>query len=301
MNRLVLGTVQFGLKYGINNQLGKPSIKKSLEMLDFAFENGIDTFDTAHSYGDAEEILGLFISKNRLKNKAKIISKLRPNILDDKIHDSLHNVIKWEIEKSLKKLNIDFLDGFLLHTSAYIYNEEIVSAFKKCKKEGLMKNFGVSIYEEKEAIYAIEKAGVDYIQVPYSIFDQRLDKTNFFEAAKKNKTKVFGRSAFLQGLILMDDNVPKGLSEAKKYLKVFDSIIKKYGYSRQEAALLFSLSHEGIDGVVFGVDSKEQLKEDIEIAQRGINEFLPCHEELKHNFKNLKHNIIFPSLWEKNK
>lgn len=300
MANITLGTVQFGLKYGINNKDGKPSLKKSLEMLNLAFDQGIDTFDTAQSYGDAEEILGRFIADRKIADKVKIISKLRPNILDEETADSMYNIVKWELEKALKRLNVKCLEGYLFHTPAYIYNEKLVEAMKACKKDGLIKNFGVSIYEEADALYAVEKAGVDYIQVPYSVFDQRMDKSSFFKKAKENNVRVFARSAFLQGLILMDSkDVPDHLSEAREYLDKFDQIIKKHNYSRSEAAFLFSLSHSGISDVVFGVDSGEQLLKDVTISKNNVENFATCLEELKNSFSEIKKSIIFPSLWKK--
>lgn len=297
--KLVLGTVQFGLKYGVNNQLGKPSLSKSLEILKYAYDTKILTFDTAFSYGDAEEILGQFVVKNKLANKIKIISKLKPNILDDETKDKTYNIVHWEIEKTLNKLNLKSLEGYLFHTPAYIYNHDLVKAMRQCKKEGLIQNFGVSVYEEKDALYAVKTAKVDYIQVPYSVFDQRLDKTDFFKIAQKNKVRVFARSAFLQGLILMPDTkIPSHLKEAKQYLKTFDAIIGKYHFSRIEAALLFSLSHNGIDDVVFGVDTLSQLKQDINISNQNLDKFKKCREELQ-SLQSIKKSIIFPSLWKK--
>jgi aryl-alcohol dehydrogenase-like predicted oxidoreductase len=300
MDKLVLGTVQFGLKYGINNKLGKPSLKRSLSILKYAYDSGISTFDTAFAYGDAEEILGYFFTKYKINKKVSVISKFRANILDDKTLDTKYSILKWEIEKSLKKLNLDSLDGYLFHTPSYIYDNELVEAMRKCKEEGLTKNFGVSVYEEADALYAVNKAKVDYIQIPYSIFDQRLEKTDFFNIAKKNKVKVFARSAFLQGLILMNkDEIPDYLSVTKDYLETFDSIITKYNYSRVEAALLFSLCNKGIDEVVFGVDTLEQLKQDCSIAKMDKDKFRDCLNELRNNFVKIEKSIIFPSLWKK--
>ena len=301
-NRLTLGTVQFGLNYGVNNFLGKPKIEDSIKVLQLAYKNTITSFDTAFSYGDAEEILGVFIKQNKLAGKVKVISKLRPNVFDEgTVEKDKYKIIKWEVEKTLKKLNISCLDGYLLHTPAYIYDGEVVSALKKLKKNGLIKNFGVSIYDEAEAFYAVEKAGVDYIQIPYNVFDQRLDRSNFFELARLKKIKVFARSAFLQGLMVMDQkNIPKYLPQAKQYLKTFKKIISKYGYTSSRASLLFSLSHPDIDQVVIGVDNSNQLKEDLKFAQ-DIEGFGPCRDELKREFLNLKDSIIFPSLWAKKK
>jgi aryl-alcohol dehydrogenase-like predicted oxidoreductase len=299
--RLSLGTVQLGLDYGINNLLGKPKLEKSLKILDYATSHNIGSFDTAFAYGDAEEIIGIFKKRAHGNGKnIKITSKLKPNIFADKSGGkSKYEIIASEVKKSLTKMNLSSLDGYLLHTPAYIRDEEVVDALKRCKSEGLIKNFGVSIYDGKDAIFAVTKAKVDYIQVPYSVFDQRLDQTDFFSLANKNGTKVFARSAFLQGLIFMEGkNIPKEPKMAKTYLKKFDGIISKYGFSRAQGALLFSLGNAYIDEVVIGVDNLSQLKEDIEIAKSKVD-FSQCRDELIDESKDVKDSIVFPSLWSK--
>lgn len=299
MNKLVLGTVQFGLDYGINNFSGKPSKERSLEALDFAYEKGIRIFDTAYAYGDAEEILGEFSQRWNLNRKIKIISKLKPNILEEFSDGKVQGAIESNLKESLKRLKREYLDGYLLHTPGYIRKREVVKALTNLKKSGLVKNIGVSIYEERDAIYAAKLKEVDYIQIPYSIFDQRLDKTNFFQLAKKNHKTVFARSAFLQGLFFVpDEKIPAHLAKVKIYFKKLDKIISKYGLSRQQAALLFSLKNEDIDYVVFGVDNIDQLAEDIDIAKRDVD-CDGCIKELKNNFIQVEKNIIFPSLWKK--
>jgi aryl-alcohol dehydrogenase-like predicted oxidoreductase len=298
LNKLVLGTVQFGLDYGINNFNGKPTKEKSLGMLKFAHEKGITTFDTAYAYGNAEEILGEFSHGQNLGKDIKIITKLKPNIILES-QGKISDIIAGNLKESLKRLQRDYVDGYLLHTPEYIREEEIIRALDNLKKQGLVKNIGVSIYEEEDAIYAANLKEVDYIQIPYSIFDQRLDKTDFFKLAKKNDKKIFSRSAFLQGLFFMpEDKIPQHLENAKAYLRELDKIINKYNLSRQQAALLFSLNNENIDHIVFGVDNMEQLLEDIDITKQNID-CKQCISELKGKFANIEKNIIFPSLWKK--
>ena len=298
LEKLVLGTVQFGFDYGINNLNGKPDRKKSLEMLDFAYKNGIRIFDTAFAYGDAEKILGEFIQNHNFDKEIKIITKLKPNIISEN-KGNAHDIIVKNLKESLKKMKSSCVDGYLFHTPAYIKDNVLVNSLRKLKKQGLVKNIGVSIYEKEDAIYAAKNDGVDYIQVPYSIFDQRLDKTDFFKLVKKNGKKVFARSAFFQGLFLMpEEKIPPDLQGVKPYLKEFDEIITRYSLTRKEAALLFSLKNKNIDYVVFGVDNMEQLKENIDIAKRNVD-CEKCIKELKDKFINIEKNIIFPSLWKK--
>lgn len=296
--KLVLGTVQFGLDYGINNLNGKPDRKKSLQILDVAYKNGIRIFDTAYAYGDAEEILGEFMQNHNFDKEIKIITKLKPNIISKNKGD-VYDIIVENLKESFKKLKISFVDGYLFHTPDYIKDSALVDSLRKLKKQGFVKHIGVSIYEEEDAMYAAKTDGVDYIQVPYSIFDQRLEKTDFFKLAKKNGKKIFARSAFLQGLFFMpEEKIPSYLQNVKSYLRDLDKIISKYNLSRQQATLLFSLKNKNIDYVVFGVDNIKQLKDDIDVAKQNID-CEKCIKELKDKFINIEKNIIFPSLWKK--
>jgi len=297
-NKLVLGTVQFGLNYGINNPNGKPSREKSLAMLDFAYKNGINIFDTASAYGDAEEILGEFMETRNLTDKIKVITKLKPNIISESEREP-YEIILENLNASLKKLKSKYVDGYLFHTPSYIKDEKLVSCLVKLKEQGLVKNIGVSIYEEEDAVYAAQLDVVDYIQVPYSILDQRLSKTDFFSIVKKNHKTIFARSAFLQGLFFMpEDMIPEHLSMAKKYFKELDDILSKYKLTRQQAALMFSCQNNNIDYVVFGVDNISQLEEDINTYIKNID-CSRCIKELEEKFIDIEKTIIFPSLWKK--
>ncbi len=300
VNRIALGTVQFGLDYGINNKQGKPSKSQTFKMLEFAYEKNVRVFDTAFAYGNAEELLGEFIFYNGIEKEVNIISKLKPNVFDNS-NEEKQMIIVSEFHKSLERLKVSKLDGYLLHTPEYVYDNKVIAALQNCKKERIVNNIGVSTYNEPEAVYAVEKTNIDYIQIPYNIFDQRLHKTDFFSIAKKNNVKIYARSPFLQGLFFMKpEEVPPNLAEAKKYLEKLDVIIKKYNISRAEISLMYSFLNKDFDYVVFGVDSLEQLKENIEIVSN-IDENAEWYAEVQRSFVDIEKHLILPSLWAKKK
>lgn len=294
MNRLCLGTVQFGMDYGINNPAGQPSKAEVFAMLDAAIASGIDCLDTAAAYGEAEALLGQYGMQDK---QIKVISKLRPHCIADD-ERNIATAVEKELHGTLERLELSCLDGYLLHTPEYFYNESVIFALKRLKEKGLVKHIGVSVYETAHALDVVKSGAMDYIQIMYSIFDQRLDKTDFFAVAKANHVTVFARSAFLQGLILMqEERIPEQLSEARAYLKDFDAIIARYHLSRAQAAFLFSYTHPGIDYLVFGVEAMSQLQEDIAFSQKDID-FDQCRYELKQSFLGIGKTIIFPSLWK---
>lgn len=298
-NKLVLGTVQLGMKYGLNNTHGQPTQEESFAILDAALAGGIDTFDTAYAYGTAEDVLGAWIKERGLAGSVRIISKMKPHALNEYPDGTKAvDVVRMELEKSLKRLNVESLDGYLFHSPYYIYLSHMVEGMRKAKEAGLVKNVGVSVYDEAEALQAVE-LGVDYVQVPYNVFDQRLDATDFFDIAKKNKVTVFARSPFLQGLLLMrPDQLPEHLSHIRPHLEQFTDIITRHQVPPAEAALLFAKEHSQADYIVFGVDTSAQLTEDVDIIARSSSTNKSGWiAELKDAFKNLNRGAINPSLW----
>lgn len=296
MAKLCLGTVQFGMKYGVNNQIGRqPTYQESFDMIKYAFDNGIEVIDTAAAYGEAETILGLYNKEYGIPKGTRIISKLRPNVIEKNEKD-IYGVVRKELETSLNKVGVSKLDGYLLHTPEYIYNTDIIEAMVKVKQEGLVQNIGISIYDIKEGYAAIETGVLDYIQLPYSILDQRGIKSGFIKDAKKNNIEIYTRSAFLQGLFMMNkDKIPQNLKKAVPYLDVMDKVIKKYNVDKLSAILAFVDYEMDIDYLVFGVESKDQIIQDIDKIKDKIPE--ECILELKTQIDNVDNSIIFPSLW----
>ncbi len=296
-NKFVLGTAQMGMKYGLANSHGQPTQEEAFAILDAALAGGIDTFDTAWAYGTAEDVFGAWIRARSLAGKVQVISKMKPHAVNDYPDGTkASEVVRAELENSLARLNLDSLDGYLFHSPHYIYMSHMVEAMRQMQKEGRVKHIGVSVYNEPEALQAAE-LGVDYVQVPYNVFDQRLDKTNFFELAEKNQVTVFARSPFLQGLLLMQPNeLPTHLAYLRPHLEQFIEIAKRYHLTQAEAALQFSATSARAPYVVFGVEEVEQLTQNFAMSHEASATFII---EIQNAFSILNHGAINPSLWSK--
>ena len=297
--KLCLGTVQFGLDYGIRGQK-KPSIQDSVKILDYATQNGIENIDTAFAYGTAECVVGEFLKRKTIaRNKLFISSKFKPNDLDNVKPNDYINVVNKCLNKQLKNLNTDYLDAYMFHSSRYAFDEEKLRAIYEMKKEGKVRHCGVSVYYPDEAKTCIESPYVDFIQLPSSIFDQRMKKEGIFDLALQNgSTQIHSRSAFIQGLILMnEDEVPPFLVKAKPIIKKINELCHKYNISKIKLAMLFVKQFKAISHLVFGVDNIEQLKENIEIFQEDFSSDIL--KEIGKEFENIETNIIMPSLWVK--
>ena len=297
--KLCLGTVQFGMNYGIRGQR-QPSPDEAVKILDYATQNGIESIDTAFAYGSAESVVGEFLKRKTIdRNKLFISSKFKPNDLDDVKPKNYRNAIIEHLDRQLKELNTDYLDAYMFHSSRYAFDEEKLQALYDIKKEGKIRHCGVSVYYPEEAKICIECPYVDFIQLPFSIFDQRMVKEGIFDLAEYNgSTQIHSRSAFIQGLILMnEDEIPPFLVKAKPIIKKINKLCKKYNISRIKLAILFVKQFKAISHLVFGVDNIDQLKENIGIFQEDFSSDIL--KEIGKEFENIETNIIMPSLWVK--
>ena len=287
-SRLVLGTVQLGMNYGVANTRAAPTKKEAFAILDAALEGGINTFDTAAAYGNSEEVLGSWIKAREQKEAVSIVTKIKGN-------DA--GAIREEIENSLLRLQIPKLDGCLLHTPQNMYKADVMNSLKEIKKAGLASNIGVSVYDEGDALHALG-LDMDYVQVPYNAFNQRLDRMDFFARAKAKGVTVFARSPFLQGLLLMkSEQLPPHLVNARPYLEQFTEIAKRHDLSQLEAALGFAYLNCRADHIVFGVDTAVQLKEITSALERLSAEHAPWIDEIVSAFQIMDRTITDPSLW----
>lgn len=298
-NKLALGTVQLGMKYGIHNTTGQPSRDESFAILDTAFSTGIDTFDTARSYGDVEDIIGEWIRSRGMAGKVKVISKMRPKALESRSEDvAVADIVCAEIRESLAHLRIDSLNGYLLHTADHVYRDDVLEGLYRARMEGLVEHIGISIYDEPEALEAAH-LGLEYVQVPYNAFDQRLDRTDFFELAEKAGITTFARSPFLQGLLLMEpDQIPQHLAHARPLIELFTEIARRYDLSPLEASLLFAYRSQA-SYVVFGTETSAQLKEILAIRERLPFMATECVAEIRKAFPEVDRAIVNPSLWNR--
>ena len=259
MNKLALGTVQFGMKYGINNFVGVPNDREVSNILDFAYKNGIQTLDTAIAYGNSQERLGKLSYDN-----FKIISKFS-GIFNFK---DLEN----ELLKSLSNLRRDKIYGFIFHKAIdLIKNPKMWSYLEKLKSLKKIKKIGFSIYNEKELNEILNLGFVpDLVQLPYSILDRRLEDS--LKKLNNLDVEIHVRSVFLQGLYFKDlNNLPETLFPLRPYLRKLHEICNFNKIKMSLLALNFIKQNKNIDKIVIGSDSVCQLNENISAMRYNLD------------------------------
>jgi len=256
--RLCLGTVQFGLDYGIANEGRKVEKGEVFEILKYAYNKGINNLDTAFSYGESENLIGEFINKSKLN--FKVISKL-PTVSKPDNEEGIKKIFY----QSLTNLNRKDLYGYLIHKFDNFLKYDILwDILEDLKKRGYIKKIGFSLYSPRELEVLLDKRiNFDIIQLPYSIFDRRFEK--YFKLLRENNIEIYARSVFLHGLVfLKPDDLSKSLSGASKCIYKVNDLARKNDISINALCLNFALLNANVDKVIIGIDSLEHLKENIE-------------------------------------
>jgi len=289
MNKLILGTVQMGLSYGINNTKGKISKEECFEILKTAYNSGIRFLDTAEAYGNAHDIIGDF-HKTYPDLLFSVITKIPALDVVENIED--------KIEGYLNSLYVSDLNTLMFHSfSTYIKNLDLLPTLHKIKEKGKFKLLGVSVYTNEEMQVVIEDERIDLIQLPFNLFDNLNLRGSLLKEAKKRGKVIHTRSVFLQGLFfkkVYNNNTVAQLLEDE--LKLIHNIAQQNELSLAALALNYCLIQECIDNVLIGVDSNEHLLENLDAIQEKLSE--AATEEINNiHISNL--DLLNPSLWNR--
>jgi len=282
-NKLVLGTVQFGLNYGINNQGGQVPTEEVKKILSIAFNNGILVLDTSSAYGKSESVLG-----NAFSNKQfKIVSKYPK--CDLSVEESL--------KESLYRLKQEQLYGYLVHHFDYYLEKPVIfSDMLLLKAKEKIQKVGFSIYNVEQLNYLLDnKVDFDIIQFPYNIFDRQFEP--FLPLLHEKGIEVHTRSAFLQGLFFRQlDSINDHLLPLKKYLFELHSYCESQNISIEDLSLNYVLNNEFIDGVLIGVDNSQQLRNNIDAAKKRIRQ---QDIDFVNSIKVFETELLNPVNWNK--
>lgn len=276
MNKIALGTVQFGLDYGISNSSGITTPGEQQKILEVAKEGGITKIDTALGYGSSEANLGELNTSH-----FQIISKFPQVHPGQRVSDYLN--------ASLENLQVQSLYGYIAHSSDVILkNPSVYDELKQLKDAGKVKKIGYSIYQPSELEELLSKGCIpDLVQIPYNPFDRRFESV--LHKLKELDTEIHTRSAFLQGLFFKDvDTLPNFFNPVKDILNLFHEALPDVN-QKAGALLNFAIKNPLVDQVVIGVNSSNQLISNLEHCEMSYN--LPSFHEL------VPHEIITPYLW----
>jgi aryl-alcohol dehydrogenase-like predicted oxidoreductase len=281
--KLALGTVQFGLNYGITNKDGLVSKDEVDKILTLAQCNNLYTLDTAAAYGDSELVLGELAN-----NEFQVISKI-PSF------SGSHDSVEKSVYKTLKRLNRESIYGLMLHDENDIKNIKQYDELSNLKKDKVVDKIGCSFYTLEALEFALDKnIQLDIIQIPASCLDQRFEKSGLLVRAKEKGIEVHCRSLFLQGLLLSRDILPLKLIKYKSEIDSFFKFSELNAITPMDLALSYIYQSKYIDYGVVGCQSKLQLEQIIS-SYRNIEK-----KQLSLPLKQLASSselLLNPSLW----
>ena len=300
--KLALGTAQFGMDYGISNNLGQVSQGEIATILSYAKDHGIDTLDCAPVYGQSEEILGNIAESQSFS----IVSKI-PALAENEIS------IMPSFEQTLTALKRKTIDTLLFHDANTLLSHPNSALFAKeicqLKQQNLVNRIGISVYNPEQVTAAIEQLNIDIIQAPVNLIDQRFLQQEMQFLLNKHGIALHTRSAFLQGLLLMDeDKLPAQFSAHQSLFSTITQQANRLKVSKLALALAFlqqAINHQSqnqsatvncIEKIVVGCCSTKQLLEIVDAYN--IYQETDFSTVNWHAFSRSDTKLINPSYWQ---
>lgn len=308
VTKLVLGTAQLGMNYGISNKTGMPNQGVAEELIKTAIVNGTPYLDTAHAYGKSEEVIGSVLSSG-WAGRVKVITKLSPlsDCPSDANPATVRAFVDASIYQSCSSLHSKTLDVLMLHRANHLkdWNGQVLIRLLEHVACGRVRFLGVSVQTPSELEFAMESPAIRYIQMPFNVLDWRWDNLVPRIRAKRQAGKliIHVRSSLLQGLLTSSAAEDWQKANLAKPDSVINWLSEQSQHSGSENVasfcLKFAMSMDWIDGVVVGMESMSQLTENIRIfcssdlATQDMDSVISSRPRLEEHSLN-------PSFWKKN-
>lgn len=286
--KVIVGTAQFGLKYGLANVGGQLSQEKAHGILTLAAESGIYRVDTAQAYGSSESVIGAF-----KKEEFEVLTKI------GRFPDSEPDWADWlsnRISASSAEISLHNLTTVFFHDTAQFLNESREKTLRTL--EIVLERhpeivFGAALYDPAEWEGLKSAKNLNAFQVPHNVLDRRFENSGVIQEMFQMGKTIHLRSVFLQGLLLMDpDALPGYFAPWAPLLRKWASHCFERGISTLAASAGFALRNPCVSGVVIGFDSAQQLGELIEELRSIGTDALDYPD-----FEELSINLIDPRRW----
>jgi len=272
-SKIALGTVELGVDYGIqsSNDYGKPTEEESKEIIELAYKNGINLYDTAPGY-KTERLLGTTLNglNSWLMTKVLMPPYETENEIKRMIHEDIYN-------SAMQLHPNDYTENYSIPI-VLLYNPTVeqikagiaTEVLKTSKQYGFVELIGASVYTEEEALAVIDTHDFDILQVSYNMLDRRMGNKVFYAAHKANMLVVV-RSALLKGVLTKKAlYLSEELFELKEVvIRLKDILADGYWNVLSNIALRFCLFASEIDSMIVGVRTKQELIDSINAMRQG--------------------------------
>jgi aryl-alcohol dehydrogenase-like predicted oxidoreductase len=297
LSTLMLGTVQFGLPYGIANRTGQPSFADVVAILAAAVEAGVNALDTAAIYGTSEEVLGRAIAELGLRDTLIVESKVT-QMADEGIGaKEADAIVERSVTQSLRLLRLERLPFCVFHLERNFLR--YADSLLRLREKGLVQHVGSSVNFPDPALEILRSGKAEVIQMPTSILDHRFLRKGVPAAARYASAALFVRSIYLQGLLLMEEkDVASEHAAVIPIRRTLDGIAREAGMGRAELATRYVLSLPGVTCAVVGVETVRQMRENAALFERGPLDAELC-ARIEEAVPDLPDAILFPGNWSK--
>ncbi len=291
--RLVLGTAQLGMAYGIANRVGKPDQEAATAIVRAAWQHGVREFDTAQGYGDSEAVLGRAMAALGIAGEARIITKITlPRDRDEAQH------LRQAVQASLARLGVGRLYGLMLHREDELdrLDAGLGRHLRQLVEDGLVERLGISVYSAARARQMLACDGIEIVQIPANMLDRRFEQAAVFEEAARVAKTVYVRSVYLQGLLLMAEaDLAPAMAYAAPVLRKVVAMAAEAGVSRGELAMMFVASAYPRAKIVVGVETPAQMETNVRVMEGR----LPGNAvaRIRDVFRDVDEKVLNPSLW----
>lgn len=246
--KIIVGCVQLGLKYGIANK----SKIKNLELkkiFNFCKKNNILKFDTSLNYGNIDQKIIRYFSKENIKIYTKV----------DKSN--------FEKFKKIYKNNTSKIECIYFHNLNDFLDKKFRNKILSYKKEFKIKKIGLSIYEKQELKYL--NKDINVVQIPINILNRNFDNDRIKKILNRKKIEINARSIFQQGLFRINQKkLRKNFYELYEPIKLIRKLSKKNNLNTFELSLSYVNSLRFINNLIIGFNSLNQLKQNIKSLQK---------------------------------
>lgn len=278
MRRITLGCAQFGKGYGFYINTPEMSQGEIAQILNLAFDNGVETLDLAQGYEGVIKNLSEIGLDNRFKLGTKV-----------KYGNSSAESLSEALASDLKALNAKQFESILIHDWSDLTSsqrESGLSFLAELKKIGVAKFIGISVYEKSELLEINQE--IEIIQAPLNYFYTEFLFDKEARNLAKNGVAFHARSIFHQGTLLNIRTLPLNF---KTETKNYEEYCKEHGLTSLQGALSIFDSQDLFKNLVIGVSNANQLGEIIQSPVTSVNSML---DEVP---TGLPKQLIDPRLW----
>ncbi|MCU7556791.1 aldo/keto reductase [Macrococcus capreoli] len=269
-------------------------------ILDQAVDLGITYIDTADLYqkGQNEKNIGHFIKQSKKRDQITLASKVgnRFNMVNDDVQwDPSKAHIKQSIHESLKRLETDYLDLYMLHGGTIEDQmDETIETFENLKKEGLIRAYGISSIRPNVIDYYLKHSQIDTIMMQFNFIDNR--PTDLIDAIQSENVKILARGPLMKGLLTDQSEavLNKKFREGTLGL-TYDTIKEGVQIAQQIAPLQQAvyqyLSSYDVASIVNGASTVEQLKANVRAYEQMKDDPIETDalNQMIHAFKSIQY------------